>query len=283
MVPESETRSCDHFPRRQRRRPFLDEAAPRKKIPYSPVVQCNAEIWWPGDDEAEQLAPPYGAAEKVFCVSRHNLDLLQRQIGTDLPRSRIICNPYRLPNSDPQWPPLANEFRMACVARLDATAKGQDLLLEALSRPRWRDRPVHVDFYGQGRCTRSLSRLAERLQVKNVQFRGHSGDIATVWKEHHLLLLPSRYEGTPLTLIEAMWCGRPAVVTDVGGNAELCLEGVTGFVAPVPTADLFDEAMERAWTQRTNWQSLGQAARHRVESLLPPDPIAQFCQELLSS
>ena len=253
-----------------------------KEISYSPVVQCNAEIWWPSDEEAEHLARGYSAAEKVFCVSRQNLDLLQRQIGVELPRSRIICNPYRVPNSDPQWPATAIIFRMACVARLDPPAKGQDVLLEVLARPHWRDRPMQVDFYGHGRSAQSLPRLAERLQIKRARFLGQSSDIANVWKENHLLLLPSRYEGTPLTLIEAMWCGRPAVVTDVGGNANLCVEGVTGFVAPAPTADLFDAAMERAWTRRQDWPSLGRSARQRVESVLPADPVGAFCQELLA-
>jgi glycosyltransferase involved in cell wall biosynthesis len=255
----------------------------QSEIPYSPVVQCNAEIWWPGDDEAEKLARGYESAQKVFCVSRHNLELLQRQIGADLPSARVICNPYRLPAANPEWPAPDGLFRLACVARLDPTAKGHDILLEVLSRPRWRERPVRVDFYGGGRCARSLPRLAARLQVEHLQFRGHSGDMAKVWRENHLLLLPSRYEGTPLTLIEAMWCGRPAVVTDVGGNAELCLEGVTGFVAPAPTADLFDEAMERAWVRRDEWQFLGEAAHRRVETILPADPVDQFCAELMGS
>jgi glycosyltransferase involved in cell wall biosynthesis len=251
------------------------------KIPYAPVVQCNAEIWWPGDDEAERLAELYGAAQNVFCVSRHNLELLQRQLGADLPRGRVISNPYRLPNRSSAWPSSVEKFRLACVARLDPTAKGQDILLEVLSLPHWRERPVQVDFYGQGRCVRSLPKLAERLGLKNVQFRGHAADVAGIWKENHLLLLPSRYEGTPLTLIEAMWCGRPAVVTDVGGNSELCLDNVTGFVAPAPTIDLFDAAMERAWVRREDWPVLGEAARQRVETLLPADPIEEFCAQLL--
>ena len=61
------------------------------------------------------------------------------------------------------------------------------------------------------------------LQLKNVHFRGHVNDIRAIWEQNHLLVLPSRYEGLPLALVEAMWCGRPAVVTDVGGNAELCV------------------------------------------------------------
>ena len=79
-----------------------------------------------------------------------------------------------------------------------------------------------------------------------------------IWKENHILVLPSRYEGLPLVLVEAMWCGRPAVVTDVGGNAELCRDRQTGFVAQSATLASVAEAMERAWEARSDLEADGQ-------------------------
>jgi glycosyltransferase involved in cell wall biosynthesis len=97
-----------------------------------------------------------------------------------------------------------------------------------------------------------------------------------------MLVLPSRYEGRPLSLIEAMWCGRPAVVTDVGGNAELCMDGETGFVAQAPNVPAFSNALEKAWERRTEWQKLGEASRARAERLVPKDPAALFCERLMA-
>ena len=57
-------------------------------------------------------------------------------------------------------------------------------------------------------------------------------------------MLPSRFEGLPLALVEAMLCPRPAVVTNVAGNTEVIEDGETGFVAAAPTAGHLDEAME---------------------------------------
>ena len=65
-----------------------------------------------------------------------------------------------------------------------------------------------------------------------------------------MLVLPSRYEGLPLALVESMWCSRPAVVTEVAGNTEVCVDNETGLVVPVPTVPLLADTLERAWERR---------------------------------
>jgi glycosyltransferase involved in cell wall biosynthesis len=72
------------------------------------------------------------------------------------------------------------------------------------------------------------------------------------------------------------------VVTDIGGNAELCADGVTGFVASAPSVHLLEVAMERAWDARASWQSMGLAGREHVEKYIPKDPVACFANELMS-
>ena len=118
------------------------------------------------------------------------------------------------------------------------------------------------------------------LQLKNVNFQGHVSNVRMIWEQNHLLVLPSRFEGLPLALVEAMLCARPACVTDVGGNAELCEDGVTGFVAPAATAASISSTLEQAWNRRNEWESMGKAGRARVEELVPGDPIGVFCERL---
>lgn len=88
------------------------------------------------------------------------------------------------------------------------------------------------------------------LQLDQVHFRGHVARIGEVWEQNHMLVLPSRYEGLPLALVESMWCSRPAVVTEVAGNTEVCVDNETGLVVPVPTVPLLADTLERAWERR---------------------------------
>jgi glycosyltransferase involved in cell wall biosynthesis len=155
-------------------------------------------------------------------------------------------------------------------------------LLQILARPEWRERPIELNLFGEGPYEQSLRRLCGTLELKNVHFRGHVNNVRAIWEQNHLLVQPSRFEGVPITVIEAMLCGRPAVVTDVGRTAELCVDNETGFVAPSATLACFSEALQRAWEARTKWSRLGEAARARAENQIPKDPIGLFCAELIA-
>jgi glycosyltransferase involved in cell wall biosynthesis len=142
---------------------------------------------------------------------------------------------------------------------------------------------IHVNFFGAGTQLAGLRALASYLQLSNVTFQEQVSDMNAVWEKHQLLLLPSRLEGSSLALIEAMWCGRPALVTDVGGNTELCDDNVTGFICPAPTPQLLAETLDRAWHAAARWPAMGAAARKRIEVSVPKDPIGSFCEQLVAS
>ena len=251
-------------------------------IPYVVIVQSNSEHMWFYDDEVEEAAGIYRDARKVFCVSQGNLNLLRIQLGDPVRNGEVIWNPYNVsPQRIPVWPAKDGKWKLACVARMEPQAKGQELLLQVLARPEWRDRSIELNFFGKGPHEFTLKRLAEMLGVKQVNFCGHVSNIEKVWEQNHMLVLPSRYEGLPLALVESMWCGRPALVTDVAGNTEVCIDNETGFVAPAPTVQLLADTLERAWERREDWQSMGEAARARAELQIPRDPIGLFAEQVM--
>ncbi len=250
------------------------------RVPYAIIVQCNSEEWWFGETLPEALQA-YRSASRVFCVSEANLQLLRLQLGDPLPNAEVVRNPFNVSTEvAPPWSSSADRWKIASVARLDPAAKGHDILLQTLALPQWKERPVEVNLYGSGPDEPVLRRLTQMFGLTDVHFRGHCSDVRSIWAGNHLLALPSRYEGLPLALVEAMWCARPAVVTDVGGNSELCVENITGFVAPAPTVNAFSQALERAWQSRERWQQMGIAARGMVEARIPRDPIQAFCDRL---
>lgn len=223
-------------------------------------------------------------ALRCYFVSRHNLQLTESQLGKTLMNAEIVRNPFLVSGSPLPWPGTRapHPIKLACVARLETGEKGQDILLQVLARPQWRNRNLSVSFFGTGCHGKALRELAHRLELKNVDFPGFVNDVESIWKTHHGLVLPSRTEGLPLALVEAMMCGRFGIVTNEGGSAEVVEEGRTGFIANSAKVDELDLAMERAWALREQWQSIGKAAGMAIRAMVPSDPVASFTAKLLA-
>ena len=260
------------------------EACRKLGMQYAVIAQAASEHWWPEDGVAERLATGYEHAVAAYFVSHSNLALSRIQFATGLKRAKVIRNPFNVSyDASPEWPSDAESpLQLGCVARLEIPAKGQDLLLAVLALPHWRERPVRLSLAGSGVNERGLHSVAETLKLSNVKFEGFVEDIEKFWSLHQLLVLPSRIEGLPLALVEAMLCNRTAVVTDVAGNGELIVDGLNGFIARAPTVEFLDEAMNRAWNARTGLQEMGSAAGKTARELIPRDPVQIFADELQS-
>ncbi|MGC1546585.1 MAG: glycosyltransferase family 4 protein, partial [Candidatus Acidiferrales bacterium] len=258
------------------------EAARAEGLKYAVISQSANVQWWPTDDVGERLAECYEGACAAHFVSEANLALIRLQLVTPLLRGRVIRNPFNVRyDAQPPWPGDPSEsLSLASVARLDVVQKGQDLLIKVLDRPHWRARNVRVTFAGTGITERALRKIAANSSVPKLEFAGFVEDIEQFWSRHHALVLPSRFEGMPLALVEAMLCGRPCVATNVGGNPELIRDGVNGFLAEAPTVDLLDETMNRAWENRHRLKEMGQAAARDVRRWVSPDPTGDFVREL---
>jgi glycosyltransferase involved in cell wall biosynthesis len=250
-------------------------------VPYCLIVHANSERWWPPDSALDSIAKGYGAAKRVFFVSHENKRLAEMQCGARLPHAEVVINPSMVDAEVAvPWPIEDGITRIACVGRVDPQAKGQDLLLQVMAMPKWRERPLQVKIYGGGPCMRSVEALRKLLDLENVGFAGHVADVGAIWAENHALVLPSRYEGLPLVIVEAMLCGRPVITTDIAGNAQYIKDGENGFVAAAPAVSLLDEAMERAWSRRSEWREIGACAREDLRAVLPKDPIGVFAARL---
>lgn len=252
-------------------------------VPFVLIGHGVNETTWPGDSELEQQAAYYAACRRAYVVSQASREIALLQFAPAPDKLRIVVNPCRNAQTPPPpWPAATPDFRLAAIGRLDPGTKGCDLLLRALARPTWRDRPFSLSFFGTGPAARNVQRMTAQLGLADrVQFRGHTDDLSGLWAQHHLLVVASRHEGLPLVVVEACWAARPAVVTAMGGSREMVEEGVTGFIAAGATVDALSAALDRAWDARTRWPEMGQAARRLVETRLPRDPIGVFAQELL--
>jgi len=252
------------------------------KVPYILISQKATDHFWPIDTMRKYTRTVFEAAVQSFFVSEHNLKLTEDQIGTKLTNAAVVRNPFLVRAEEPlPWPEGEEAgLRLACVARLYLLDKGQDILLRVLATEKWKARNLHVSFFGRGINREGLEQFASKLGVRNVSFEGQTDDVPGIWKNHHALILPSRSEGLPLSLVEAMMCGRPAIVTKVGGNVEVVDPGVTGFLA-APAADSIDAALEEAWTRRSDLREMGRLAALKIRELVPPNPAEVFAMTVL--
>jgi glycosyltransferase involved in cell wall biosynthesis len=248
------------------------------------LTHSSSPDWWPSGEAAAQARKALALARRCFFVSEGNRILAEKQLGYGFDNAEIARNPLIIEADSPfPWPagPVGNELRMACVARLSGE-KGQDILLEALASPRWLERHWRLTFYGVGPTQDVLERLVSRLKLQDrVFFAGHVA-VEKIWHENHVLVVPSRLEGGPMTTIEAMFCGRPVVATNVGINPEVVKEGVTGFLAAYPAVECLSDALERMWMQRDRLQEIGVTAARSIREFMPEDPVGEFASKLLS-
>ncbi|MBE9011743.1 glycosyltransferase family 4 protein [Pseudanabaenaceae cyanobacterium LEGE 13415] len=259
------------------------EACATRNIPFVTIAHVASELYWASDAQNHRFAIAYNQAKRCYFVSQRNLDLTIKQIGADLPHAQIVRNPFNVSyTAAPAWKPTDEGFKLACVGRIHPTSKGQDILFEVLRSPKWKNRPLSVTLFGGGAHIETLKRLKALWELDRVEFGTFTSDVEQIWATHHGLILPSRYEGLPLVIVEAMLCGRTCIVTDVAGNTELVEDNRNGFVAKAPTPEFVDEALERAWQQRESWYELGKAAAEKVRQVIPPNPIEVFAEELES-
>ncbi len=257
------------------------DACLRINIPYAVIIHAAGEKFWPSDEIVAKIAKLYLSAEKCFFVSQRNLELTVKQLAIEFHNAKVVRNPYNVSyDVFLSWPKDEGVVKLACVGRLDPDAKGQDILFDVLRSEKWKSRPIEVTIFGNGYQIKTLKRLKDLWTLDNIKFGGFVDNVEAIWSDRHALILPSRYEGLPLAIVEAMLCGRFCIVTDVAGNTELIKDNINGFVAKAPIAECLDDAMERAWRRRDLWHEIAKEAYESVRKIIPPDPIDKFVEEI---
>jgi glycosyltransferase involved in cell wall biosynthesis len=164
-------------------------------------------------------------------------------------------------NVSREWTPA----RLFSVGRI-VHQKGLDLGLHALAQ--LKDLNWEWRIAGDGPQMASLKSLAQELGIgERVVFLGwQSRDELTQWYHHsNLFLFPSRHEGMPNAVLEAMSSGLPVVATRIAGSEELVLDGKTGLLVDAEDVDSLRDGLRRLIVEEKMRMQMGQASRQRVE------------------
>lgn len=110
-------------------------------------------------------------------------------------------------------------------------------------------------------------------QAGVVAWAGRTRDIAAVWRDAHIAVLPSYREGLPKALLEAAACGRPLVATDVPGCRQVVRDGETGLLVPARSVVPLADALQRLAGDPGLRRRLGANARRLVEAEFAEAPV----------
>jgi len=207
----------------------------------------------------------YRRADALTANTRGVLTTLATDLG--MPQARLLPNPL------PPAIPLAGE-RLAdgqgsanclAVARL-VHQKGLDVLLEAVALIPTKPKGWRLVIVGDGPERTALENQARQLGIDGwVRFEGFQSNVMPFCQGARIFVLPSRFEGMPNALLEAMASGLTAIVTDASpGPLELVEHGHSGLVVPAENPDALAQAIGALLADPERCERLGLAGRQRL-------------------
>jgi glycosyltransferase involved in cell wall biosynthesis len=259
------------------------QVAKQLGIPYLVIVHCVTPAWakkfapW-----LQRLSALYHQAQAVIAVSQENLGLLHDLFRLPPPQGRVIHNGRPAAYFAPPDPAARQHLRqqlgipseaVVCftAARMDFV-KGYHHQIAAIKQlaqssiwPR-----LYFVWAGTGSIESRLRAMTIKLSVnEHVKFLGERPDVAALLDAADMFILPSHFEGMPLSIMEAMAKGLPVMATAVSGIPEEL--GETGKLLPDPNLDAQATARElaatiQAWTTEAQLrQRIGRECKRRAE------------------
>lgn len=148
--------------------------------------------------------------------------------------------------------------------------KGVGELVQAARLLRQRKVPLKVVLVGspdpENPASISEHQLRDWDRSGDVVWWGERTDIARIWADSHIAVLPSYYgEGVPKSLLEAGASARPLLATNMSGCREIAVDGITGILVPPRDVTALADGLETLARDKALRQRLGAAARELVE------------------
>ena len=180
----------------------------------------------------------------------------------------LLPNPLPMPEVPAAAGTARDREGFVTVARL-VPQKGIDVLIRALGQTVGAARDWTLTVVGDGPEREALEFQAQQAGLKEqVQFLGFRSDPQKFLLQAGVFVLPSRFEGMPNALLEAMAAGLGVVVTDASpGPLEVVVNGVSGLVVPSDDPCALADALDRLAADPLLRERLGAAARDTLRQL----------------
>lgn len=212
--------------------------------------------------------------DRVVVIGAHWRRFVVDELGLDATRVVLIHN--GVPAQAISAPrPQAGPVRLLMLGEL-GPRKGTPELVEALARPELRRRDWRATLAGNGPVAefreqvRALG-LSGRIAVPGWQ---SADQVAALLAEADIFVLPSRQEGLPVAILEAMAGGVAMIATPVGAIGDAITHGETGLLVPPGDVDALARAVASLVDDPAQRARLARAARERFEAMFTIDRTA---------
>lgn len=206
----------------------------------------------------------YSRFAKVICVSEEVKNRLVEWLPWEQENTVVINNCVEVS----EMPSDARQPRVwDCVAVGSLTAqKAHTQLVEAVALLRDEGIDLQVAIAGEGPLREELEAAVKALGLAgSVHLLGHVGSISTLLESTRLFIMPSRYEGHPMAVLEAMVAGLPIVATRVGGLSDIVRHGETGVLVEPDSPHSLAQAIAYTLADEGTARALGCNGRRWVE------------------
>lgn len=141
--------------------------------------------------------------------------------------------------------PVHPKFLVASHLR---SSKGiQDLIDAVAMLPEDIKNQMQIDIYGDGPFKQHLVQKIKQHSLKNLDFKGNSSALSTIYCQYDYLLQPTHMECFSLSILESLAANVPVITTNVGGNEEAVKNGINGYIYEVKNVKALQELLEKIW------------------------------------
>jgi glycosyltransferase involved in cell wall biosynthesis len=206
--------------------------------------------------------------------------------GFDLPGIELIPNGVditRFNHAQSDTSPDEQAQVVVCVTGL-RYEKGVDVLLQAWYLVHQQVSQARLIIVGNGSLQSQLERMAEALCIADsIEFAGLQSDVPAQLHRGSIAVLPSRWEGMPNAVLEAMACGLPCVSTRVSGSEDIVQHGVNGLLVEPEDYQGMAQALLTLLRDQLLTQEYGRAARETIEKRYAHEQVMNKYVELYQS
>jgi len=200
-------------------------------------------------------------SSRIITVSDANRDLALRR-GIAAPEKLITVH-NGIPDCPHRATPDSHAIPTIVMVARFSQQKAQSMLVDAVhSIPV----PFRLAFVGEGPLREAVERQVDSLGVRDkVDFLGQRLDIPEILASADIFALFTKWEGFPISILEAMRAGLPVVASDVNGVHEAITDGHTGFLIPPGDVDLFRDRLMQLLLDAKLRRRMGLEGRRRFQ------------------